>query len=84
MVDELTEKLGIFLNYYELFYTIDEATWVPTLTYVSKVNKEKYIFKLQTEEIRDFLDGELPIGVSNMLNILRTEMRNYKIDEING
>jgi len=82
MIDELTEKLGQFLDYYDLSYTIDEATWIPTLIFISRNNGEKYTFKLQTEEIRDFLDGELPIRISDMLNVLIMEMRNSKINEL--
>jgi len=82
MVDELTEKLGELLDYYVVSYTIDEATWIPILTFISRDNEEKYIFRLQAEEIRDFLDGGLPPKISNMLSELMIDMRNSKIDKL--
>ena len=65
-----------------LYLTIDEATWIPILTFISRDNEEKYIFRLQAEEIRDFLDGGLPPKISNMLSELMIDMRNSKIDKL--
>lgn len=72
-----------FYKYYDIEELIDEMSMAPKFKLTSKYDKSEYYFTFNASEMHDFLeDGTISENILNMISVLRSGIRNVRIDQI--
>ena len=73
----------MIFKYYDVEELIDERTMSPKFKLTSKYDQSEYYFTFNAPEIHDFVeDGTISENILNMISVLRSGIRNSRIDQI--
>lgn len=79
----MTKIYEPLIKYYDVEELIDEITMSPKFKFTSKYDGSEYYFTINASEMHDFIEDEtVSENISNMLSVIRSGIRNVKIDQI--
>ena len=64
------------------YISIDQITFGPVITIKSRINDNEYIYKINRIDIEDFNSGLDVKSIDDMINFMKSIIRDNKLDKI--